>query len=173
MIRVIWTHYFETWDGRNRVVHGATPVESTAKAKKRLLRELIMIHADRLKYVPADRAFLIAEEPKDDHKLEEFVHTHTTNTVTNWIDWHAPFFKQSIKEAKARAIALVRPLTEFFLYWTELKDPERPAQRGARRGQRERVPIRATRNRAITEFFPMKNTDTNRTVTQQTAQSSD
>ena len=113
MTRIIWTHYFELWEGRNKAVHGVDKPESLSKVKQKLLAELRLVHEDRLKYLEADRKFLIAETIEDSAKLEAYVQDHYPSTVRNWLDWHIPLFKASIQEAQAKAVSLVRPITDY------------------------------------------------------------
>ena len=153
MIRIVWTHYFELWELRNKAVHGSDSKESLSRIKQKLLLELKLVHADRLKYLTSDRKFLIAETEEDSHKLEEYVAFHYPSTIRNWLDWHVPLLRASIQEAQAKAVSFVRPITEYF---SKIIQPVNEAPTVLFRKPQPKSKVTNRPSRSITEFFGPK-----------------
>ena len=141
---------------RNKAVHGSESKESLSKLKQKLLRELKLIHADRLQYLTSDRKFLIAETEEESYKIDDFVESHYPSTIWNWIDWHVPLLKASIQEAQAKAVSLVRPITEYFSKIIQPGNQDQPRRLLRRPPPKQKLVARPSRS--IKDFFGPKKT---------------
>ena len=106
IIRSIWQHWFLLWALRNKALHGAD-ARSQAQAERKLVeRTLIDIYDMRTQM-----------EPSVQRLLHRDLTDHFSKTVAynkNWLAFHGPLVRQSIKRAKEKAIQGVKSIKHYF-----------------------------------------------------------
>ena len=134
VIQTLWVAFFELWEARNQVVHGADLLQYKERQKTRLLSEIREIHSKRHLYMPIHRACLIAPDVEDTDRVDNFVERNSFYTVRNWVAWRRPMFLQSLKDAAANAVARMRPISEYFPA-AEVEGSNRPRHRSILRSR--------------------------------------
>ena len=114
MASLIWNEFFSLWESRNQVVHGADPKSTITCLKQRLLGELLRLHQDRNKMMPAHRRFLIAPTASDNQNITRYVESNNVSMIQMWTDLWVPRFHASIAQASELASRTTRYMTEFF-----------------------------------------------------------
>jgi hypothetical protein len=99
----IWKQWMVLWKSRNELVHGKNVATQREANRRQLAVDLRGIYDQREHLEPEFQSLLFRDE-------QEHLRKFHLNTTRNWISTNAPIFRQSLRQAKRRAIAGVRSI---------------------------------------------------------------
>jgi len=106
LLLIIWKFWDSLWKCRNEAVHGGTKVEQNTIMRTCLLQELKDIYDDQSNYVPSDCQYLMSSY--DDHSKKSY------SSISSWLAFHRPIFKNSRVLAEQRALQRTRPISTYY-----------------------------------------------------------
>ena len=109
LIADLWSHQLEFWTAHQAARHATqeTNQQNLTDAHQELQSQVRHLFSMADNVLPSQRDKLFATD------LEEFLHTHTSTQLRNYIDTYTPAIRLSIRQAKRQARARTRSLTTY------------------------------------------------------------
>ena len=108
ILTLIWNHWEKVWKIRNDIQHGENPEDKVKIRTKNAKAELKSIYDNRKYYVASDQKYLCST-------YEEHVEKKKLYQIENWLQYYRGVFKNSMKEAKKKAIANTKSMQTYFV----------------------------------------------------------